>query len=163
MTYDGQYMILYVDGELETFSEMVGQLRTTNIPLLIAQSLPDEQAYNFRGILDEVKIFNYAILPEAAKLLFETGEVSSVLDVPFPTVYKIDIYPNPVEDKIEIRAKEGTQVDLLTIYNQLGEVVRIRKTNGWESLSLNEIPGGIYFLKFTHKGRLIQTNRIIKN
>lgn len=163
MTYDGQYMILYLDGELEAFSEMEGQLRTTGIPLLLAQSLPGEQAYNFRGTLDEVKIFDYAITPEAAKLLYEIGEVSGVYDAPLEKQSFFDIYPNPVEDKVEVIAHESEQVYLLTIYNTVGELVLSQKIKGNKSLSLSRIPRGVYFLNFTQEGRLMETKRIIKN
>ncbi|MBK9016405.1 MAG: hypothetical protein IPM82_21320 [Saprospiraceae bacterium] len=66
-TYDGAWQTIYIKGELNSYRQLAGNIRTTTVPFLMAQMLPDNTEYNFKGILDEVKIFDYALLPGNAE------------------------------------------------------------------------------------------------
>jgi len=70
------------------------------------------------------------------------------------------IYPNPVNDVLNIKNNEATVINNIKIYNLLGKLVLIRKiSNGKIDLSILE--RGIYILKIeTEKGNL--TSKIVK-
>ena len=85
----------------------------------MGQSLPDQQEYNFKGVLDEFKIFDFAVSPEGAKSLFETGIISKINET--AENLKISVRPNPTSDKISIELEDKAQVDEVIIYNLLGE------------------------------------------
>ena len=47
-TFDGDLMLLYVNGRMEGIAALQGQINTTTVGLEIGQMLPDNQEYNFR-------------------------------------------------------------------------------------------------------------------
>lgn len=78
-TYDGKFMILYIDGTVHSFRPMTGKLRKTTFPLLIGQMLPDNTTYNFKGVIDEVILNDYALTPPSVLQAFQ-GISSSTAD-----------------------------------------------------------------------------------
>ncbi|MEO5582525.1 MAG: LamG-like jellyroll fold domain-containing protein, partial [Saprospiraceae bacterium] len=61
--FDGSIMTLYVNGQLVTYKTLTGNIRATTLPFLMGQMLVDDATYNFKGVIDEVKIFDYALSP----------------------------------------------------------------------------------------------------
>jgi len=76
--YDGNDMEIYVNGELDSFTEWSGQLQQTYYDLTIGQALPNNPNYNFNGVLDQVHIYDYALPLQEIEALF-SGEVCHVL------------------------------------------------------------------------------------
>ncbi len=73
----------------------------------------------------------------------------------------IDIYPNPVENILQIENKANIIINNITIFNLLGKQVK-KETTNFSQLNLADINQGIYFIRFdTNKGML--TKKIIKN
>lgn len=99
-TYDGNWMALYIDGNLHAFKPMTGKIRTSGLDLLFGQMIPGDQSFNFAGILDEIKIFDYAVTPEESEVLFSS--ISTGLFDSKITSQKLLIFPNPVSDFIQI-------------------------------------------------------------
>lgn len=99
-TYDGNWMALYVNGNLHSFKPMAGKLRISNLDLLFAQMIPGDQNYNFAGILDEIKIYDYAVNPDESKQLFESIS-TSFFDSKL-TSQKLLLFPNPASDYVQI-------------------------------------------------------------
>ena len=73
----------------------------------------------------------------------------------------INIYPNPVTEKIVVKINDNTDVDV-TLFNILGEVMlqqRISSTNN--EINVSELPAGIYLIKiyssdFTFEQKIIK-------
>jgi hypothetical protein len=65
-TYDGSKICLYVDGSLDVSSEATGSIRINDYNVLIGANAekPDR---NFKGSIDEVRIYNYALSAEEIK------------------------------------------------------------------------------------------------
>ncbi len=80
-TYDGALMVVYVNGEMQSFKQMTGALKKTTFPFLMGQMLPDNTTYNFKGTLDEVSLYNYAMTPMQVQAQFLEGTNSHVHDV----------------------------------------------------------------------------------
>jgi len=68
--YDGADFEIYINGELDNFSSWSGTILPTDIDFLMGQMLPGVSQYNFRGVLDEVRLFNYGLTPPQIEQLY---------------------------------------------------------------------------------------------
>ncbi|MBO5957144.1 MAG: T9SS type A sorting domain-containing protein [Bacteroidales bacterium] len=75
---------------------------------------------------------------------------------------KVEIYPNPVNDRLYIEAE--TEIEEVVIYDVYGRVQNLRNSETQKlrnSIDLSELKSGIYFVKInTHEGNIVK--RIIK-
>jgi hypothetical protein len=124
--YSGSDYEIYINGNLDSFSSWSGQLLQTNIPLTIGQMLPTDQGYNFRGVLDDIRIYNYALSVSDIKTLANIS--TYVNDMKNSQIPDRDMlfqnYPNPFNPttKINFWLKSSANVSLV-IYNSLGQKV----------------------------------------
>ncbi|MBI1225788.1 MAG: T9SS type A sorting domain-containing protein [Bacteroidetes bacterium] len=162
VTYDGEWMALYVNGKLNSYKPLTGNIRTTTLPLLFSQMLPDNTDFNFKGITDEVKIFDYALTPEAVHTLYEnsvtaTGEARKPLQM-------LAISPNPVGDLLHVFLPENSlESGTLSIYNSSGQLVKTLSTGTASKLQL-PIEGwvpGIYTIVFKSE-KMLASGRFAK-
>ncbi|WP_235296370.1 LamG-like jellyroll fold domain-containing protein [Portibacter marinus] len=161
-TFDGDYMLLYVNGQLEGFTAFGGSIKTTNNPLLLAQSLPDEQEYNFRGTLDEIKIYDFAITPEQAAYLYELGDISSLTDE--VNGLELTIFPNPTTSNLELTGKGVEHIDLLMIYDYSGRKIKeFRNFSPNQPIKIENIDPGFYILVACQESNPLKTIKFIKN
>lgn len=147
-TYDGKIMCLYINGELESYKQLTGKIRTTDLPFLIGQMLPDESNYNFSGIIDEVKIYDQAHTPEEVKAIYN----NDYLDTKVSGINtEIVIYPNPVRDQLYIQFTNEVDSGLLTIYDLMGVVVKTKPLKQVSQLkvSMFDLPPGVYTIMVT--------------
>lgn len=148
-TYDGDLLALYINGRLESFRNMSGRLRSSSLPLLMGQMLPGDEQYNFPGVIDEVRLFDYALTPTEAMELYNEDLTTSII----PTRQSIDIRlsPNPVRDQLRIHfAKASDQTTTLTIYDLNGKMItRQRPGDGQIILDISTTgwPAGLYLLR----------------
>jgi hypothetical protein len=65
-TYDGSRVYLYVDGKLDVSSEATGSIRINDYNVLIGANAekPDRE---FKGSIDDIRIYNYALNAEEIK------------------------------------------------------------------------------------------------
>jgi len=94
--YDGANFDLYVDGELSSHTTFSGKILTTSIDLMIGQCLPAVSQYNFKGVIDDVRIYDYALSADEIAQLY--AEPSAIRDneKSLPTEFKLSQnYPNP--------------------------------------------------------------------
>lgn len=131
VTYDGGLMALYLNGELHSFKALNGQIRTTSAPFLMGQMLPDDANYNFKGVLDEVKIYDYALSPEAVSMLFETGTTRTE-EVYSPS--PLHIFPNPATERLTVVFAELEEV---RVFDLAGRLIQLDKVRGEEQVSID--------------------------
>ena len=69
-TYDGSKICLYVDGKLDVSSEATGSIIVNDYNVLIGANAekPDR---NFKGSIDEVRIYNYALSATEVKEIYD--------------------------------------------------------------------------------------------
>jgi hypothetical protein len=74
--YDGCRMILYVDGELDTFAPAIAiaRINTTQHVVRIGMNVGNSQATEWNGLIDDLRIYSYALPPEDIKALHEGKE-----------------------------------------------------------------------------------------
>jgi hypothetical protein len=75
----------------------------------------------------------------------------------------IMIYPNPATNYTEIKLSEGLMINEISIYNILGEKVKLFTVSGNKiSLPIDDLNKGIYYLFLTEKSGTQYSRRIIK-
>ncbi|MDZ7339176.1 MAG: T9SS type A sorting domain-containing protein [candidate division KSB1 bacterium] len=164
--FDGTRMALYLDGNLDSRADWSGRLMTTTIDLTIGQMLPHDSGYNFAGVLDDIRIFSYALSTEEIANLVAEG--TAVHDSPGPLVPSqfvlFQSYPNPFSGKttIEYGLPSATADMCLRIVDVLGrEVVALArgpavagfKEVAWDGNDAlgRPAPSGLYFVVLTAK------------
>ena len=101
VTYDGDLLALYLNGQLRTYKGLTGKIRTTTLAFLMGQMLPGQPEYNFKGVIDNVKIYDYAFPPDAVEMLYGQG-VTALNDL-FPAeTGTLVLSPNPVADVLTL-------------------------------------------------------------
>ena len=100
-SYDGRFMLLYINGRLESFTAFSGDINPSPVELEIGQASPDEQMYNFRGNMDDVRIYDFALLPDS--IAAQSGHVITGISDPSPALSpEWKVYPNPTSNKINV-------------------------------------------------------------
>ena len=160
-TYDGAYMMLYLNGHLESFLAFTGDINPTNLPILMGQMLPDNANYNFEGVLDEVKLWDTALVPGQVQALATTRRL--ILASP----ERLHIYPNPASSSILIRIPAPLVGKPCQVwgYDLLGRMVldhQWQRSTVEESLSLTTLPSGVYLLELGDSRNRYRTT-LIKN
>ncbi len=148
-TYDGSLMALYLNGGLHSYKLHNGLIRTTALPFLIGQMLPGDANYNFKGVIDEVKIFNYALIPEAVSTLYaqEVNSVSEPVARPWGVLL---IVPNPASESVRIALPPhiNVRIEEIRLYDLMGRQI-LRADGGagaYTELDISRFAPGAYFL-----------------
>lgn len=174
LIYSGTDFEVYLNGDLDAFSSWSGDISTTNINLTIGQMLPSDNNYNFKGVLDDVRIYDYAL---------STSEIEDLYDI--ETSIKNDIhslipqstklyqnYPNPFNGSTQFMydINEISNVTL-DVYDLLGRKISTLfegyKNPGkysvvWNSTDANghQLASGVYFIRF-RANQFINTKKIV--
>ncbi|MCF7802510.1 MAG: T9SS type A sorting domain-containing protein [Candidatus Marinimicrobia bacterium] len=168
-TYDGTHFLLYMNGQLDAQTTHSGQILTTNIDLMIGQVLPNNTSYNFNGVIDDIRIYDYAISPEDVSQLY-------LLDVgvhPFegeslPTAYQLNPnYPNPFNSSTTISyvlPQSGTVK--LKVYDLSGRLVKTifegNQSAGFHQIAWHStVSSGLYFYRL-ESGNYTEIRKCIK-
>ncbi|RLD23010.1 MAG: hypothetical protein DRI54_07890 [Bacteroidetes bacterium] len=72
--------------------------------------------------------------------------INIVLSIDELTILSFKIYPNPAKNEIFISSNNGTEIDEVNIYNQLGQNV-IHQNHYNRSLDVSSLMPGIYFVE----------------
>jgi len=159
--YDGSDYEIYINGKLDALSTFSGSILQTDIDFMIGQVLPNNNQYNFKGVLDDVRVYNYALsLSEIRDLYDIVSSFNDELDksIPDQTILHQN-YPNPFNSQtvISFQIKTATKVTL-EVYNLLGRkietLVNEFKSAGyysesWDGRDYNgfTVSTGIYFYR----------------
>lgn len=161
--YSGADFEVYVNGELDNFSSWSGAILQTAIDLTIGQVLPNNKNYNFRGIIDDVRIYDYALsVPEIKNLYDINTAVDDSPDVLVPVEDALQQnHPNPFNAQtiIHYRLRNAGHVRI-KIHDVLGHGVRTLVDAGkpagsysvlWDGRNDGgqSVASGIYFYQMT--------------
>jgi len=61
-----------------------------------------------------------------------------------------NIYPNPVDDVVQISGNSGVESELL-LTNLHGQVLVSTRFENSAQINVGDLPGGVYFIKITSK------------
>ena len=155
-SYDGRFMLLYINGRLESFSALTGDINPSPVDLEIAQASPDEQQYNFRGDMDEIKIYDYALLPDSVAA--ESGHVTTGLLTPLSSIpLEWNVYPNPATHKITIEITDevielsGDWTVVISNLNGRQEMKNVFRNIKSRTLDISSLSPGVHILRLENK------------
>lgn len=151
-SYDGSIMTLYLNGELIAYKALTGKIRSTSLPFLIGQMLPDNAEYNFKGIIDEVKLFENSISPEKAIAMYQSG-ITAFNGPLGDHLFDFKIYPNPAKDQLFLQPPVGFVFPAkILIYNINGQLVSQSVLNSYSSsVNISSFDAGIYFIQLSNR------------
>jgi hypothetical protein len=165
-------MAIYVNGQLKSYKPLTGNIRTTTLPFLIGQMLVDNADYNFKGVIDEVKLFDYALSPVAAGSLYQQS-ITALKDLGTPQYQTLKVSPNPVSNTLSIHfplelINTKISLQILNVNGQLvgGEIgqpdagFKPASGLGFE-LNVSHLLSGIYVVSIK-TNNVIATARFIK-
>jgi hypothetical protein len=157
--YDGSDMEIYINGQLDAFTNMSGLINTTSYDLMFGQSLPGSISYGFNGVLDDVRLYDYALsVSEVEKLYDLSTEVSQDDNITPAGFYLAQNYPNPFnpETNFIFTLPAGGGHAVLRIYDVLGRevdtVLNENKPEGRYSVKYNAsgLAAGIYYARLQY-------------
>ena len=125
--YDGSDFEIYINGELDASSSWSGLILPTTIDLTIGQVLPNNPNYNFKGVLDDIRIYNYALSVEEIQNIYcENIPIKDTLQDYVPYKYILyQNYPNPFTSTTTICYQLPIESEVkLRIYSLTGRLVR---------------------------------------
>jgi hypothetical protein len=157
--YSGSDFEIYINGKLDAISTYSGSILSTNINFLIGQILPGNNQTNFKGVLDDIRIYDYALSFQEIRALYDFAT-----SVENKTIYSLpdenqlfQNYPNPFNSTtiINYQVKDAAPVNL-QVYDILGNKIRTivneNKIAGyyaeyWDGKNDSglQVPSGIYF------------------
>jgi len=171
--YDGSDFEIYIDGELDAFTSHSGLIMTTPIDLMIGQVLPGNTEYNFKGVLDDIRMYNYALPYSSIQSLYDfVTDVKDEQEVSLPKNFGLtQNYPNPFNGQTNIEFQISSQSSVkIQIFNILGQEIKTlldeEKSPGYYTIiwdSKNDfgdsMNSGIYFIKFS-AGKFTETKKM---
>jgi hypothetical protein len=172
--YDGSDYEIYINGELDAFTSFSGSMPTTAIDLMIGQVLPGNTEYNFKGVLDDIRIYNYALSYSNIQLLYDFStdiQTDNESDIP-KNFGLVQNYPNPFNGQTNIEYRISTQSNVkLEIFNILGQKIKTlieeEKSPGYFTISWDgknnfgdSMNSGIYFIKLS-ADKFTETKKIM--
>ncbi|HLP18479.1 MAG TPA: LamG-like jellyroll fold domain-containing protein, partial [Bacteroidota bacterium] len=141
--YDGWDAELYVNGVLVAFAPLTGPIGVSPVGFTIGQVLPSNAAYNFNGTLDELRIYDHPLPPDAIKAL--AASPTSIVHEPptLPTSFAVSQnFPNPFNGETTIRIDLPNSEEVtISIFTILGERI--------EELHRGRMDAGRYTLRWT--------------
>lgn len=167
-TYNGSDMEIFFNSELVAFTNWSGLLKTTSYDLMIGQRLPADQNYNFKGILDDVRIYDYGLNLNEITNLFDINTSVEETFYQIPSAFVLyQNYPNPFNPSARIQYAIGSrQFVTLKVYDVLGNeiaaLVNEEKPAGNYEVEFNasKLSSGVYFYKL-QAGDFVQTKKMI--
>ncbi|MDQ3016809.1 MAG: T9SS type A sorting domain-containing protein [Bacteroidota bacterium] len=163
-TYNGRFLMLYINGRLESFVAFTGDINPSPVDLEIGQIMPDDASYNYSGDLDEVKIYNYALLPDS--VVVESGQILTGIHNPeIQLSGNFSIFPNPSASFINIDlgslkpniSLSDTRISILDVDGRILQTDNFGNT--WnKKISVQSLQDGAYFIEIkTNQKRWIQS------
>jgi len=137
--------------------------------LSIGSDLPTDQNYDFQGVLDEVRVYNYGLsVPEIQQLAGLVTGIAPNSTVQIPTTIQLEQnYPNPFNPTTTIRfGIPNREVVSVRIFNLLGETVatlvdEAREPGFYSAVwDATNVPSGVYFCQLT-SAREVFTRKLV--
>jgi hypothetical protein len=140
-TYGDGFMALFFSGELHSYRNLTGAIRTTSNPFLMGQMLPGETGFNFKGTIDEVKIFDHPLVPEEVSALFEQ-DATAVGEAFLQKENNLLLFPNPASYWVQV--VPPMPLEKLRVFDLTGRLVWEQSNEG--TLNVSNWQSGFYMV-----------------
>ncbi|WP_258104248.1 LamG-like jellyroll fold domain-containing protein [Marinoscillum sp. MHG1-6] len=163
ITISGSKAFLYVDGEPRAFSLSFYKTPMDFQPVFnyIGRSQFADPAFN--GSIDDFKVYNYALAPEAVASLADTTEVPVEALNTQINAGGLSLWPVPADDELKVSLSPEVIADgaELFIYNLNGKLVKQQVINSNKAeLDVSGLQNGIYLLE-VHGGRKVNSQKVL--
>ncbi len=153
--YDGSDFEIYINGALDASSNWGGFILPTTIDLTIGQHLPGNNNYNFKGVLDDIRIYNRSLTFQEIQDLYNETTAIETPSAIAPGEYKLyQNYPNPFNPVTNFRFRiSNFGFVSLKVYDITGREVAIllneKKPPGEYLVQWNayEFASGVYYYR----------------
>jgi len=156
VVYTDERMEIYINGQPESSSVWTGEIFQTSIDFMIGQVLPGNSNYNFKGIIDDVSIFNYALSSSEIEDMYNQStpiESQTISNIPKRFLLAQN-YPNPFNPTTTINYELPITNNVqLSVYNLMGQKVATlvsgRQGAGYHSVvwDASGMASGIYYYR----------------
>ncbi|HLP62913.1 LamG-like jellyroll fold domain-containing protein [Flavobacterium sp.] len=151
--YDGTQSKIYKNGVLLGAANLT--VNTQNNNNIFTLGLTEQGAQNyFNGVIDDLKIYNYAISDTDANSLFTNNTLASE-DFNSQNLQAI-IYPNPTTDTFTIEMEN--EVQSVEIYSLQGQKVLISTS---KNINVSDLSKGIYLVRIEDENNAVATQKLI--
>jgi phage-related protein len=156
--YDGNDMEIWMDGTLDAFTSFNGLINRTSYNLAFGQHLPGVNGNNFKGSLDVVSFFDYALSEEQILDHMENSIDITALPAVDNHEKKMKIFPNPVSGCVlNVIYHSSLPEDItVTLYDLSGKQITTKISyplligESEFTIPVEKIKNGIYLLSITH-------------
>jgi len=124
--YNGSDYEVYINGQLDAFSSFSGTILASPVNLTIGQDIPGDYNYNFYGVLDDIRIYNYGLPLNKIESFYDLPVSVKQEHAPIIPVKSILYanYPNPFNPSTTISFSLNKKSHItLDIFNPIGERV----------------------------------------
>ena len=88
------------------------------------------------------------------------GQIVSVNNPNYGEINDVLLYPNPTSSKLNL--KSGSQIEMIKVYNLLGEVMLLIEGKGMPQIDISGLSKGVYLIEFQFKSSEKVVKRIVK-
>jgi hypothetical protein len=124
--YDGSDYEIYLNGQLDAFTSFSGTILTSPVDLTMGQDVPGDNNYDFNGVLDDIRIYNYGLTISKIQSFYDlpvSVKQEQVPLIPDKSILYAN-YPNPFNPSTTISFSLNKKSHItLDIYNPIGERV----------------------------------------
>ncbi len=154
--YNGSDLEIYLNGQLDAFTSFSGPINTTTSDLTIGRDLTTDNKYDFDGVLDDIRIFNYMLPVSQISAFYDVSTgVGRRPGVALPAEFDLaQNFPNPFNPSTTIRfTLPSPGLVTLKVFDVLGRevatLVRERVAAGEYSVAWNaaSCASGVYYYK----------------
>ncbi len=168
LVHDGQFDIIYVNGQEVNRKPVIGKLNATARPLGIGNN-PIEGGQYFIGGMDNLKIYNKALTATEIAGLFSNGTTGTD-EANLVKGYIRRVFPNPSTEVLMVQHQiPSSQPMLVRVFDAQGrqfDALRLSRedvANGQFQLDVKTYPAGLYSINFVLGGKNIGSVKFMKN
>jgi len=155
-------MKIYINGALDTVVGSVPSPTSTSSPFRIGNDSYG-QAYEFKGKIDDIRIFNRVLTFCDVDSLYRTLCSPTGTNDVLKDFLKLDVYPNPSDGNFIVSIENKNSFKgTMTITNSLGlKIQELELNSGVTEVNLNR-ESGLYFLTFSINNRIVTSKVVIR-
>ncbi len=156
--YNGEDMEIWIDGKLDAFTSFTGSINKTLYDLTFGQHLPGVNGNNFKGSLDAISFFDYALSEEQILDHMENSIDITALSEVAKLENKMKIFPNPVSGSVLNLIYNSSLPENITVtlYDLSGKQItpkisyQIVTSKSEITIPVGKLENGIYLFSITH-------------